>query len=148
MKKIMFALVLSLSGLTYAHDEGHGPKLADAGKYGGIVSGIVLEVDAKKGAEAALVHKAELVRSTDGTVRMYLYNAKMEPLNLKDFQPKATATLAAKVKGKWKDVGFPLELKDNSFTGKMPKPHGKPFNIDVVLTENGKKLLTAFDNLD
>lgn len=144
----MFALVLSLSGLTYAHDEGHGPKLADAGKYGGIVSGIVLEVDSKKGAEAALVHKAELVRSTDGTVRMYLYNAKMEPLILKDFQPKATATLAAKVKGKWKDVGFPLELKDNSFTGKMPKPHGKPFNIDVVLTENGKKLLTAFDNLD
>ncbi len=148
MKKIMLALVLSLSGLTYAHDEGHGPKVADSAKYGGIVSGVVLEADAKKGAEAALVHKAELVRSADGTVRMYLYNAKMESLGLKDFAPKATAILAAKVKGKWKDVEFPIELKDNSFSGKMPKPHGKPYNIDVVLTENGKKLLTAFDNLD
>ena len=148
MKKIMLTLVLSLSGLSYAHDEGHGPKVADAAKYGGIVSGIVLEADAKKGAEAALVHKAELVRSTDGTVRLYLYNAKMESLNLKEFAPKATATLAAKVKGKWKDVEFPLELKDNSFSGKMPKPAAKPYNIDVVLTEKSKKLLTAFDNLD
>ena len=148
MKKLMLSLVLGLTSLSYAHDEGHGPKLADAGKYGGIVSGVVLEADAKKGAQAELVHKAELVRSTDGTVRIYLYNAKMEPLSLKDFAPKATANLAAKVKGKWKDVEFPLELKENSFSGKMPKPHGKPYNIDVVLTENSKKLLSAFDNLD
>lgn len=148
MKKMIIALALVISGTAFAHDEGHGPKLADTGKYGGLVSGVVLKADAKKGASAALVHKAELVRSADGTVRVYLYDQKMAPLDLKGFEGKGTASLGAKVKGKYKESAFALELKENSFVGKMPKPEGKPYNIDVTVKENGRELLTAFDNLD
>lgn len=150
MKKMILtlAMTLVLSVVAQAHDEGHGPKIADTGKYGGLVSAIVLKQDAKLGSKANLVHKAELVRSTDSTVRIYLYDAKMAPLASNSFNSKATASLASKVKGKWKDTSFDLELKDGVFTGKMPKPESKPYNIDVVLKEGGKELLTAFDNLD
>ncbi len=148
MKKILIAVLLGVSGLAYAHDEGHGPKLSDTGKYGGLVSGVVLRADAKKGAAAPLVHKAELVRSADGMVRVYLYDEKMNPLDLKDFDAKGSASLAAKVKGKYKESAFSLERKENVFLGKMPKPEGKPYNIDVTLKENGRDLLGAFDNLD
>jgi hypothetical protein len=72
----------------------------------------------------------------------------MKPLDTKGFSAKGSATLAAKVKGKWKDTEFPLELKDGSFIGKMPKPTNKPYNIDVHVQESGTKLLSAFDNLD
>lgn len=148
MKNLIMFLALSFSSAVYAHDEGHGPKLSDTGKYGGLVSAVVHKVDAKKGSSAALVHKAELVRSGDGTVRVYLYDAEMKPLDLKGFEIKGSASLGAKVKGKWKDTSFPLELKENAFTGKMPKNDSKPYNIDVTVKENGKDLLSAFDNLD
>jgi hypothetical protein len=148
MKNALLILALLVAGPTFAHDEGHGPKLADTGKYGGLVSAVVAKADAKKGAKAALVYKAELVRASDGTARVYIYDEAMKPVDLKAFNAKATASLAAKVKGKWKDVSFGLEQKDNSFSGKMPTPEAKPYNIDVTLTAGGKELLSAFDNLD
>lgn len=148
MKKLILTLALGLAQLSFAHDEGHGPKLADTGKFGGLVSAVVAKSDAKLGGKAPLVHKAELVRSTDGTVRVYLYDDKMTPLEMKGFNAKGAATMAAKVKGKWVDTEFPLELKEGHFTGKMPKPKGKPYNIDVTVQEGGKELLSAFDNLD
>ena len=143
-----FVMALGLSTVAQAHDEGHGPKLADSGKYGGLVAAIVLKQDSNLGGKATLVYKAELVRSTDATVRLYLYDAKMTPLDAKTFGSKATASLTSKVKGKWKATSFDLEAKDGVFTGKMPKPEAKPYNIDVVLKEGDKELLTAFDNLD
>lgn len=148
MKKLLVALTLGLAGSVFAHDEGHGPKLADAGKYGGLVSAVVFKAEAKKGASATLVYKAELVRSTDGTTRIYLYDTTMKPLDMKGFDAKGTAELGAKVKGKWKDVPFKLNLEGTSFIGKMPKPEAKPFNVDVTLKHEGKELLMAFDNLD
>lgn len=148
MKKIMIGILIMFSSFCWAHDEGHGPKLTDSGKYGGLVSGVILKADAKKGASAALVYKAEMVRSSDGTVRVYLYDTKMTSLDLKGFDPKVSALSAAKVKGKYVDTPFTMELKGNHFIGKMPKPLGKPFDIDVTLKESGRELLTAFDNLD
>ncbi len=148
MKQTIIILALCFAGIAQAHDEGHGPKLADTGKYGGLVSAVVLKADAKKGAGAPLVHKAELVRSSDGTTRVYLYDSAMKPLEMKGFDAKGTASLGAKVKGKWKDVAFNLELKDGNFSGKMPKPEAKPYNVDVTIKQNGKELLSAFDNLD
>ncbi|MBX2994882.1 MAG: hypothetical protein KF681_08670 [Bdellovibrionaceae bacterium] len=148
MTKMILAAALMLTSTAMAHDEGHGPKLSDTGKYGGLVSGVVAKADAKKGSAAALVHKAELVRSADGTIRVYFYDQKMVPLDMKSFDTKGSATLAAKVKGKYKDSGFALELKDNAFTGKMPKIEGKPYDIDVTVKEGNRELLTAFDNLD
>ena len=146
MGSLTLASLISMQAM--AHDGGHGPKIADTGKYGGLVSAVVSKADAPKGASAPLVHKAELVRAADGTVRVYLYDAGMAPLDLKTFDPKASATLAVKVKGKWKDTSFPLEVKEKAFVGKMPKPEGKPYNIDVTIKEAGKELLSAFDNLD
>lgn len=148
MTKMILGAALMLTSTAMAHDEGHGPKLSDTGKYGGLVSGVVAKADAKKGSAAALVHKAELVRSADGTIRVYFYDQKMAPLDLKSFDTKGSATLAAKVKGKYKDSGFALELKDNAFTGKMPKIEGKPYDIDVTVKEGNRELLTVFDNLD
>lgn len=150
MKNALLAAVFSL-GLAVAalgHDEGHGPKLSDTGKYGGLVSPVVKEAEAKLGPKATIVHKAELTRASDGTVRVYLYDKDMKPLDTKSFEGKGEAKLATKVKGKWKNTSFTLELKDGSFSGKMPKPAGKPYNIDVTLKEAGTGLLSAFDNLD
>lgn len=151
MKKLLqTTLIATLITWTsaHAHDEGHGPKLADAGKYGGLVSAVVAAGDAKLGAKAPLVHKAELVRSSDGTVRIYMYDQSMKPLDVKNFEPKGSASLASSVKGKWVETVFPLEVKEGAFTGKMPKVAKKPYNIDITVKENGKELLSAFDNLD
>ncbi len=149
MKSFMIFLVaFGFTTSASAHDEGHGPKLADTGKYGGLVSAVVLKADASKGGSAALVHKAELVRSTDGTTRYYLYNTEMKPLDVKGFDTKASASMASKVKGKWKSITFPLELKNGVFSGKMPTPEAKPYNVDITVKEGGKELLSAFDNLD
>ncbi|MCC7404497.1 MAG: hypothetical protein IT288_08890 [Bdellovibrionales bacterium] len=148
MSKLLLAICVSIGLTALAHDEGHGPKVADTGKYGGLVSAVVLKADAKKGASAALVHKAELVRGADGLVQIYLYDDKMKPLDVSAFEAKGSAVMAAKVKGKWKDTEFPLELKQKAFEGKLPKIESKPFNIDVTLKAGGKELLSAFDDLD
>lgn len=148
MKKIVLAGILALSMNAFAHDEGHGPKLADTGKFGGLVSAVVAKAEAKKGAKAAMIHKAELVRSSDGTVRIYLYDGEMKQLDLAGFEAKGKALVGSKVKGKWKEAHFDIEKKENSYVGKMPKPESKPYSIDVNFNAGGKELLTAFDNLD
>lgn len=148
MKTLIAAAAVLFAAQAFAHDEGHGPKLSDTGKYGGLVTAVVQKAEASKGAKAALVHKSELVRSSDGTVRVYLYDQTMKPLDMKGFSDKGSAVLIAKVKGKFKETSFPLEKKDGSFVGKMPKPEAKPYNIDVTVSEGGKELLSAFDNLD
>jgi hypothetical protein len=148
MKALFISLAIYFSTGVRAHDGGHGPKLTDTGKYGGLVSAVVLKSEAKRGAEAALIHKAELVRSTDGTTRVYLYDTTMKPLEIKGFDLKASASLKAKVRGKWKTTEFSLEQKDGLFLGKMPKIEAKPYDIDISLKQGGKELLSAFDNLD
>lgn len=148
MKKLFIALTLGLATMAYAHDEGHGPKLADTGKFGGLVSAVVLKSQAKLGAQATLLHKAELVRSADGTVRVYLYDTSMKPIDLKSFDARGSALLITSVKKKSKESSFALELKEGAFVGTMPKPASKPYNIDVTLKIEGKDLLSAFDNLD
>ncbi len=148
MKHIIVTILAVFSSIAIAHDEGHGPKVADTGKYGGLVSAVVAKADAKLGAKAPLIHKAELVRGADGTVRIYLYDTNMKTLDLTGFDTKGSATLSALVKKKYKDTDFKLDLKNDSFIGKMPKPAGKPYNIDITVKQNGKELLSAFDNLD
>ena len=150
MKKTLYAmaLIIGFSGAALAHDEGHGPKLSDSGKFGGLVSPVVKKSEAKLGPKAGLVYKAELARASDGTVRIYLYDTEMKPLSLEKFDKETTATVGSRVKGKWKQVAFDLEQKDGAFVGKMPKPQSKPYSIDVNVKEGGTDLLSAFDNLD
>lgn len=148
MKNTIMALALCLCLQSQAHDEGHGPKISDTGKYGGLVSSVILKSDSKKGAKAALVHKAELVRTSDGMAQVYLYDSEMKPLDLTGFDTKGSAILGTKIKGKWKNADFKLELKDKAFVGTLPKIQGRPYDIDITLKHNNTELLTAFDNLD
>jgi hypothetical protein len=147
-KLLSAAIIFGIALSTYAHDEGHGPKLADTGKYGGIVSGVINLKDAKKGAKADLIYKAELVRTPEGKVRVYLYDKEMKPLDLAKVDKAAKGILGGKVKGKYKADKFDLKLEGNSFVGDAPKSQAKPYNLDFQFKEPERELLTAFDNLD
>jgi len=154
MKKAILTawIALSANSIAFAHDGGHGPQLTkDAGRRGGVLTAVVAKSDANQGEKAALVHKAELVRSDD-KIYVYIYDAEMKPLDLKAFGASASASLLTSSKDKkgkatWKNADFSLELKDGAFVGKMPKPESKPFNIDVTFKEGDRDLLSAFDNL-
>ncbi len=139
---------LAVSFKSFAHDEGHGPKVTDSGKYGGLVGPVVDAKDAKLGTKATLVYKAEMVKGSDDTVRVYLYDSAMKPLDLAQVEKIATGVLGAKVKGKYKTIKFELKQEGNSYVGKAPKASAKPFNLDFQFKEKNRELLTAFDNLD
>ncbi|MCM2278976.1 MAG: hypothetical protein NDJ89_12945 [Oligoflexia bacterium] len=151
MKKIVLtlALALTLASLSaFAHDEGHGPKLTDSPKQGGVVAPVIEAKDAALGKKAAVLHKAELVRLEDGSVRVYLYDKEMNMLPLASFDQAAKGIIEVLKKKKVSKTPFELKQEGDAFVGKAPKPGSKPFNIDVTFQEGGKSLLVAFDNLD
>lgn len=147
MKKLT-VLLLALSLSAFAHDEGHGPKLKDVGRKGGRVTSVVLAKDATKGAAAELVYKGEIVRSKDGTVKIYFYDKDMTPLKLDNFTKSAKAILISGKEGKETTKDFDLKYVVDHFEGITPKPIPKRYNIDVKVSEGDKELLAAFDNLD
>lgn len=146
--KNALVLLLALTLSAFAHDEGHGPKLTDAAKQGGVVAPVVLAKDAGLGTKAPMQHKAEIVRSQDGTVRVYFYDQSMNPLKAGTLGPKASGNLISGKKGKITEQKFELQWKEDHFEGKAPKPTRKPYNIDVKVMEGSTELLVAFDNLD
>jgi len=148
MKYLVILLAATMSLPAFAHDEGHGPKLHDAGKFGGVMTGVVLAKDVKLGAKAPLVYKAELTRSEDGTVRVYFYDKEMAPLDLTRLPKTVKASIEAKKRKKWTSTPFVLTKTADGYEGKAPKPASKPFNIDVVVKEGERELLAAFDGLD
>lgn len=148
MVRLTWLLPVVIAAVAYAHDEGHGPKLTDQPKMGGVVTAVVEAKDAAKGPDAPLVYKAELVRSEDGKARIYLYDKDMNALVSTKFDKKAAGMLVTVKKGKESKAAFALALEDGAFVGKPPKPAKKPFNIDVTFLEGKRKLLAAFDNLD
>lgn len=149
---LTLAALAALSGATaWAHDEGHGPKLNDQPKEGGLsVQPIVDAKDAAAGPKAALVYKSELVpNSEDGTLSLYLYDKDMNKLPVDKFARSVDAKIGPMKKNpKWKAETFALEAKGDHFAGKAPKIKAKPYFIDFTLTEGTRKLLTAYDNLD
>ena len=145
MKPIAIVSAILFGLVAYAHDEGHGPKLTDPAKQGGLVAPVVDAKDAKLGEKAALVHKAELVRSEDGGVKLYLYDTQMNPLKLTSVEKSASAVMHKK---NTKKLPFTLKLEGDAFVGQVPKAAKKPFNIDITVKEGDRKLLVAFDNLD
>lgn len=148
MKQLILVGSLLMATLSFAHDEGHGPKLTDSPKQGGVVAPVIDAKEAKLGAKAALLYKAELVRLDDGTVRVYLYDQTMNPLSLEALNPTAQGVLETWKKKTATRKPFELKKESDAFVGQAPKATAKPFNIDVTFQEKGRKLLAAFDNLD
>ena len=146
--KIFLILMMCLSFTAFAHDEGHGPKLTDAPKQGGMVASVVLAKEANKGPKAELIYKAEITRSTDGTVKVYFYDKNMAPLKSGTLASKAKALLITEKKGKISTQPFELTFIDDHFQGKSPKPARRPYNIDIKVMDGQRELLVAFDNLD
>ncbi len=148
MKRLILILALSLSIPAFAHDGGHGPKLSDAPKQGGVLSPVIQASEAKLGSKAVVIYKSELVRSEEGIIRLYFYNSKMEALPLSTFEKTAKATLAVLKKKQVVTTPFELKQEGNIFVGKLPTPATKPFDVDIHLKEGNRELLVAFDNLD
>jgi hypothetical protein len=153
MKKYVVAalagsLCFSILGFARAHDGGHGPMVTDQGNQGGVVSSVIDKKDIKKGAKAAVLYKAELVRAEDGIVRVYLYDIEMNELDLSAFEKTAKGNIEVEVKKKFINTPFELNLTDGVFTGSAPKATKKPFNIDVYFKSGELELFAAFENLD
>jgi hypothetical protein len=146
--KMILTFVLAISMNAFSHDEGHGPKLTDAPKQGGVVAPVVLAKEAGLGTKAQMKYKAEIARTQDGIVRIYFYDQAMNPLKNNVLAPKARAYLISGKKGKIKEEKFELIWKEDHFFAKSPKPTRKPYNIDVIVKEGSTELLVAFDNLD
>jgi hypothetical protein len=150
MKLRAFLVVACLASSipSFAHDEGHGPKISDTGKFGGLVSAVVEKKYALLGAKAELHYKAELVRSPDGKVQVYLYDSAMKPVDGSTWDKKGKVTMATQKKGKMQSKDFEVTFDGKAFSGQMPEVIGKPFNLDFIFKDKDKELLTAFDNLD
>jgi hypothetical protein len=148
LRAFLAAACLSTSIPAMAHDEGHGPKLSDTGKFGGLVSAVVEKKEANLGPKAKLQYKAELVRAPDGKVQVYLYDAEMKPVDASTWDKKAKVSMATEKKGKWQSKDFDITYDGKAFAGQMPAVIGKPFNLDFVFKAKDKELLSAFDNLD
>lgn len=150
MKKMIMGVILAVAMATAvaAHDEGHGPKLTDSGKYGGVIAPVIRVEEVSLGRKAKMVYKAELTRSQDGTIRVYLYDTQLTLLPITGFDTKASATLEAKKKRQWEKTPFTLKKEKDAFVGQMPVVSRKPFNIDVTIRQGEQSFLVAFDNLD
>lgn len=148
MKAFFCLIVLILSITTFAHEGGHG-ELAEGGKYGGVTSPIVDNAEAGMGTKAKTLYKAELVRGESGKISLYVFDQKMNLVNLSTFENEVEAKLEVKKKGKFSYFGtFKLTKHGNHFMGQLPKVEYKPFNIDLYLMQGKQKLFVGFANLD
>lgn len=146
MKFITLFAFLLLSHSSFSH-EGHGEMPVEPAKYGGILGNVVSEAKMlTKAKHNPALMKAEIVRSEDGTVRIYLYDTKMVQLKL-DGISKAAKGVVENHKAKTKDI-FALEAHGDHFMGKISKQKKKPFNIYITFSKGAEKLFVGFDNLD
>ena len=148
MKSLLASLLLIVSFGSFAHDEGHGPKITDSGKFGGVLASVIEESDIAKQNKATRLYKAELVRSEDNELTIYFYDEKMNLIPMSKFGKDARGSLEIEKNKKFILKDFKLVAKGNHYEGKAPRPEKRPFNIDVRFTEGNKKLFVAFDNLD
>ncbi len=140
---LIFALLVSLT--TFAH-EGHddGPIGIATGKYGGLVEGIVEKADKARFHDAIQLGKAELVRSADGTTRVYIYDSKMKKVDLSHLAPKGYAIVEW---GKGQSSRITLEKSKKAFIGQLPRVT-PPYAIEIYLKNKDVEIFTEFENLD
>jgi len=146
VKLLTLFLALLLCFSSFAH-EGHGEMPVEPAKYGGILGNVVSEAEMlAKNKNNPAVMKAEIVRSEDGTIRLYLYDLKMAQSKLEGIS-KGAKGVVDNTKAKTKDA-FALQNHGDHLIGKIPKQKKKPFNIYVTFSKGAEKLFVGFDNLD
>ena len=144
MKLLTFLTSMALSLSLFSH-EGHGEMPTEPAKYGGILGSVVSEVKMLAGAkDNPTIMKAEIVRSEDGTVRVYLYDVNMVQSKLEGISKDAKGILD----NNKTSHSFDLRAHRDHFMGKIPKQRKKPFNIYVTFSKGAEKLFVGFDNLD
>lgn len=146
MKSLLVSLALLFSTLAFAH-EGHGEMPTELSKFGGIMGNVVSEtkMEAKVKNNPPLM-KAEIVRSEDGTVRVYLYDLSMKQIKLDGLSKEAKGTVENR-RAKTKDK-FTLMAHGDHYMGKIPKQKKRPFDIYLTFTKGSEKFFVGFDNLD
>lgn len=148
MKQFLVILSFIFSLSAFAHEGGHG-HVAEGGKFGGIMSPVIDKKEEGKGEKAHTLYKAELVRAASGKLSLYIFDDKMNLVDLSSFGEMVKANLEIKKKGKYTYFGdFQLKKNGNHFTGLLPQVEYKPFNIDLFLTKGKQELFVGFSNLD
>lgn len=100
-----------------------------------------------KGGAQKCSMKGQLVYDSRKTnVKLYLYDDKMKPLDLSQFQKETKAVLIEREKEK--EFTLNLDKSGTFFTGNRPKNKRVPFNIDVFPKKGKQTLFGAFDGLD
>jgi hypothetical protein len=138
----LIAMLLLASPFALAHDEGHGPKVSDTPKQGGVLASVTDTTGHSSG------YKAELVRSDDMQAKVYVYDKAMNTANLGAIDKTANGVLEVKKKSKSAKTPFTLNLTGDAFVGTLPKAAAKPYDVEVSFNSQGKKLRAIFENLD
>lgn len=144
MLTLVFALLMSLTAIAH---EGHGEMPVEPAKYGGVLGNVVSEKKMKaKDKHNPSLLRAEIVRSEDGTVRVYLYDMKMNALKTESFSSEAKGTVENK-RAKT-DQSFTLKAHGDHYMGKMPKQKKRPYNVYLTFKKGSESYFVGFDNLD
>ena len=159
MKTLSLGAALSLfTSLTvFAHEGGHHPTVTDSGRYGGLVTAITEKPshhdhhdhhDHDHTDETTSKFKAELVRSTDHTVHLYIYTETMTPADPKSLGNEVKSSLVQGASKKTKKEGFSLKFDGKSYKGSSPAVVHKPYSMEFTILINGKENQATFSNLD
>src|SRR5690606_30877336 len=129
MKLFIFSVLFILNTSSFAH-EGHGEMPTEAAKYGGVLGNVIDEAKMeKKGKSNSPLMKAEILLSEDGTVRLYLYDLKMNQIKAGGFSTEAKG-IVDNSKAKTKKP-FMLQLHNDHYIGKILKQKKRPFDIYI-----------------
>ena len=88
--KTIKLITLLVSFITFAHEGGHGPAISDESMQGGKVAAVINYKEVNEGTHAQMLLKGELV--IEGlTVKLYLYDKKMNEISLNKYPNTAEA---------------------------------------------------------
>ncbi|MBP9707105.1 MAG: hypothetical protein KBD78_05630 [Oligoflexales bacterium] len=145
LRRALVTLGLFVASQGLAHDEGHGPKLKDPAKRGGKLAPVIAHNEISKGTKATMLYKAEFTKNAENLVRVYLYDEKMAPKTLAIKGASGTIYYKDKAKNKMAEIPVSMKVENGEITASLPADIGKPFDLDVTLETEDKKLFIAFD---
>ncbi len=146
-RKIALSAALVLFSVTaFGHDEGHGPKIKNQGKYGGRMSSVIFKKDASN-KHAKAQYAAEMTSSADGTLRLYFYDTKLQPASISVKQ--VTGNASYKSKDTRKSTTSKIEFKQNgsSFDSKLPADIGGTVSLEVDIATKDGEYMAAFPRI-